>query len=310
MTRATTEGLRRDRSRVRAAGDRTALIGGIRDSLASGTGFAAGKIGVSEQALLAWPFLRDRCHDRRQQIALLAQTRLHCTVQMGVFPGDEQFLAVYAGLLADAVAELDVLGLPGGRLEADILAHYDVAATTVPLLDLEPNRSIPDDSTACYLPELRGRRVLLISSIAEQLARRAQQDPFEAVWAKTGKPWFAPASVTALEFPFAYDITTQAQFATSIELLDWITAHIDPETFDVALIAATNMGIPLAARIKGMGRVGIALGGSLQVLFGVGGRRWFDDPEWRRDYITDAWVTSERVPVTRSGLLVDGGAYW
>jgi hypothetical protein len=42
--------------------------------------------------------------------------------------------------------------------------------------------------------------------------------------------------------------------------------------------------------VKARGKAAIALGGHLQVLFGVGGRRWWERPDWQRDYINDAWI--------------------
>jgi len=182
---------------------------------------------------------------------------------------------------------------------------------TINLLELEPDRSVPDRSEHCWLPALRGKRVLIVSSIAELLCQRANQSTFEAVWANSGKPWFAPAQVLPLSFPYCYDLRTQQRFGRSDNLLEWIHEQIDPAKFDVALIAGSSLGIPIAATIKGMNRSAIALGGALQVLFGVGGQRWWNDPHWRKHHITPAWISvpADQVPQVAGGY-VDGGAYW
>lgn len=300
-----------DQRPVSATATRADIALGLRRALNSGTGFAAGKLGVSEQALLAYPFLLERCTNARQSAALTVQTRQHCQTQMGVFPVDQEYLIDLAHFHAEATRQLDVLGLVNARLESDLIRELRLPAARLSLLELEPDRSIPDNSRNCYLPELAGQRVLLISSIAELLRSQADRDTFERVWAKTGKPWFAPASVTALEFPYTYDQDTQRRFGTSRNLLDWILERIDPDRFDVALIAGSHLGIPMAAAIRSMNRSAVALGGSLQVLFGVNGKRWREDADWQRDYITDAWVDVPQSYVPHvTTELVDDGAYW
>jgi len=297
--------------RVEPEGSRSDLILALRSALQQGKGFAAGKLGLSEQALLLYPTLLERCHTPKQRLALTLQTRQHCAVQMGLFPCSEEAMLSYAELHGKATRELDLLGLVGGRLEADLLNRLRPKGQTINLLELEPDRSVPDQSEHCWLPELRGKRVLIVSSIAELLCQRANQTTFEAVWAKSGKPWFDPAQVRPLQFPYCYDVHTQERFGSSENLLEWIVNQLDPTSFDLALIAGSSLGIPIAAAIRAMNRSAIALGGALQVLFGVGGRRWWNDPHWRQHHITSAWISvpPEQIPQV-AGAYVDGGAYW
>jgi len=297
--------------RVEPEASRSDLILALRSALQQGKGFAIGKLGLSEQALLLYPTLLERCQTRQQRLALTLQTRLHCAVQMGLFPCSEEAMLSYAELHGKATRELDLLGLVGGRLEADLLDRLRPKGLTINLLELEPDRSVPDRSEHCWLPELEGKRVLIVSSIAELLCQRANQATFEAVWSKSGKPWFDPAQVLPLPFPYCYDVSTQQRFGSSENLLEWIVDQLDPTCFDLALIAGSSLGIPIASAIKAMNRSAIALGGALQVLFGVGGRRWWNDPHWRQHHITPAWISvpPELVPHVAGGY-VDGGAYW
>lgn len=297
--------------RVEPEATRSDLIHALRSALSQGNGVAAGKLGLSEQALLLYPTLLERCHTPQQSLALTLQTRQHCAVQMGLFPSTQEAMLSYAQLHAQATRDLDFLGLVGGRLEADLLDQLKPKGQTISLLELEPNRSVPDQSEHCYLPALRDKRVLIVSSLAELLCQRATKATFEAVWAKSGKPWFAPAQVLPLPFPYCYDVRTQQRFGSSENLLEWIQEQIDPATFDLALIAGSSLGIPIAAAIKGMNRSAIVLGGALQVLFGVGGRRWWNDPHWQEHHITPAWISvpADQVPQVADGY-VDGGAYW
>jgi hypothetical protein len=263
---------------IQPSSTRRDLAAALRNSLKESSGLAVAKVGLSEQTFLSYPFLLERCISERQVAALTLHTRQHASANTGVFPGDINTILEFSALHARAIRSLDFLGLVSGRLEADLLNFLDYQGRTLSIHDFEPDRSIPDDSASCYLREFEGRRVLIISSIAELLCSRANKDTFTATWAKTGKPWFNPAQVTYLEFPWAYDRETQQKFGCSMNLLEWILERIDPETFDIALISGATFGIPIAAAVKDMNRSAIALGGALQILFGVYGKRWRNDP--------------------------------
>lgn len=299
-----------DRRPVSPVANRSDLARSLRSALDRGAGIAAAKLGRSEQAMLLYPTLLKRCRLERQRVALNANVRFHCAVQMGVFPSDPESILEFSTVHARATCQLDYLGLVRGELEADLLAAIAPPGRTIDFLDLEPDRSTPDQSGNCWLPALAGRRVLIVSSIADLLCERANHDTFEAVWAKTGKPWFAPAQVRPLEFPYAYDPDVQKRFGCSQNLLDWIVERIDSACFDVALIAGSHLGIPIAAAIKGMDRAAIALGGTLQVLFGVGGRRWWNYPDWHEHYFTPAWISVPPCLVPKGAERLEGGAYW
>jgi hypothetical protein len=140
------------------------------------------------------------------------------------------------------------------------------------------------------LPSFRGRKLLLVSPFARLLQERATGSTFEAVWTKTGKRWFEPASVEALEFPYGFAAETQLRYGTALELFDELTGEIDSRDFDVALIGAGGMGVGLASFVKSRGKIGISMGGHLQVLFGVLGARWRSKESWKRRYYNDAWI--------------------
>jgi hypothetical protein len=122
------------------------------------------------------------------------------------------------------------------------------------------------------------------------LRDRAEQGIFEGVWSKIGKEWFYPGSVEALEFPYGFARTTHEKYGTALDLFDAIAAEIDACDFDVALIGAGGLAIPIASHIKKMGRIGLDLGGHLQIIFGVIGQKWRDLESWQDAYYNDWWI--------------------
>jgi hypothetical protein len=287
------------------------FIADIGRAVTDGRGYAAGKIGFSEQHWLYYPiFLSQRpttVHRRAYEMAL----RFNCERQAGVYPSDPDNALRFIAFHAQHLANLDCLGLAGTAKEPAIIAYHRLSARTMAYLDMEPDRSVPSNPSLCYLDHFRGRRLLLVAPFARLLEERATRATFEAVWAKTGKSWFEPANVDSVEFPYGYDPKTWQRFPTILDLFAHIVGEIEGRTFDVALVAAGGLGIPIASQIKRMGRVAISLGGHLQVLFGVLGGRWRDRADWQEHYFNAHWIgMPERYHPPSKDRLTDDGAYW
>jgi hypothetical protein len=271
---------------------RERFIESLRGALAERAGFAAAKLGETERALLQYPLVLQREADplrvRAFELVLAHKSLPHS----GIFPATPEFLREFAAVYAEAVRALDSVGVIREHWPSDdeLFRHHGLRGEPIDYLDHEPDRSRPADEARCWLPLLRGRRVLLVCPFAELLRERATRETFEAVWSKTGKPWFEPAHVDAVEFPYGYGRETQERFGTALGLFADLRTRVEEREFDVALLAAGPLGALLAAAVKRRDGVAIALGGHLQVLFGVSGRRWRERVEWQREYFNAAWI--------------------
>ena len=208
---------------------------------------------------------------------------------------------------------MDYLGLFGAEQEIKLINDFRLDSKLLDYRDTEPDRSIPANPELCYLPLFKNKKVLLVASFAALLKERANQNDFENVWCKIGKKWFFPESVSAVEFPYSYvtEVKTHEKFGTSFNLYNHICEQIKNESFDIALIAAGGLGIPLAAFVKSIGRTGLSLGGHLQVVFGVAGKRWKNDQFYNENYINEYWIDMPpSYHPQNKELLADSGAYW
>jgi hypothetical protein len=263
----------------------------LRTAMDGRTGYAAGKLGNSEKRWLYYPIFMSRTPADLQRRAYEASLFFHSAKQAGLFPATAAFLREYVGFYLPHVRNLDCVGLvkQSAALEAEIVRAHGVRGKLIHFVDQEPDRSSPDEPARCYLPFLRGRRLLLVSSYARLLCERANRETFEAVWMRTGKKWFDPLQVEAVEFPYGFSRRTQHRYPTSLALFADITAEIARRRFDVALIAAGGLSVPLASFVKSLGKVGVSLGGHLQILFGIRGERW-RQPKWEARYVNSAWI--------------------
>jgi len=93
------------------------------------------------------------------------------------------------------------------------------------------------------------------------------------------------------------------------ESLDEMKRLIDAAApFDVALLGCGSYGLPLLGHVRNThGVPAIYMGGGLQLLFGIKGRRWTDRPEWR---FNEHWVHPSREETPPGADKVEGGSYW
>jgi hypothetical protein len=273
--------------------------------------FAAGKLGVTERSILSYPLVLEQQPDDRSRRAFELLMRYRALRAAGIFPAEKAFHREWAPFYASQVAALDSIGFELSRRAETALLLSRHGIDNDRLIEhkhQQPDRSTPSEPEHCYLQFLAGRDVLLVCPFAEFLAQRADRDTFERVWAKTGKRWFGPRTVQALELPYGFAPETQARYRSSLELLEELQGTIAARRFDVALIAAGGLGIPLAAFVRSRGLIGLSLGGHLQVLFGVLGERWRSREHWQERYFNDAWVALPDRYVPPAGQTTED--YW
>lgn len=260
-------------------------------ALASSTGFAAGKLGTAERMWLTYPprIARERGVRRRALVAALTH---RSETESGVFAPDLASLLHFCARFEAAVGDLDAIGLfdDAFSAEREIFARVRPAGLPMAFRDQEPVRDPAIPADACWLELLRGRRLVIVAPFADLLRDRARADIYEAAWASAGKRWFEPAAVASVEIPYGFDPATQRRYRSALELLDDVAGRLAALDFDVALIAAGGIAIPMAAAVKASGRVGLSLGGHLQVMFGVHGQRWLQRRHWREEIINGAWI--------------------
>lgn len=203
----------------------------------------------------------------------------HVCMDDGLFPTNETFVKMfcteeYLGYFED----LDVCPLWHPHIqdfEKNLLIRRNPLVQTITLRELEPYY----DPSNEWSRHLEGKKVLMISSKTKSI--RAQYEKRDRIW--TGKhsgllPTFK--ELILLEFPECYYRTheskqdPQVYGENSSALLESFKTKMDSIDFDVCLVGAGVYGVPLAVHAKRLGKIGIQMGGAIQLLFGIKGKRW------------------------------------
>lgn len=94
-----------------------------------------------------------------------------------------------------------------------------------------------------------------------------------------------------------------------IGLKQYMKKEIDKVDYDICLIGCGAYGFPLAAHVKRTGKKAIHLGGGLQLLFGIRGKRWDMRDEYK-SLMNEYWIrpSEDETPVVAKK--VEGACYW
>ena len=204
----------------------------------------------------------------------------------------------FVSLWTDAIAGCDVWA-SFFRLEARI-AELIQCETVIPLPALEPFRGHP------WTRALADMKVLVVhpfsSLIEKQYARR------DEVFSGSESNLLPDFDLQTLKPRQAYlgEIPNAKNWFSELERLKKVSEDLD---FDVALIGAGPLGMPLGSHIKKLGRKAVVIGGATQLLFGILGNRWRRDPAVGR-LKNEAWVFPDTSARPTADRRVDKGAYW
>ncbi len=260
--------------------------------------FAAAKIGANELFLVMWCLKYDIKEVRLQAL------RDHA----GLFPHDLEFYRSYGELFMQGVKSLDLLGIWKGKGEPTIYEQLGLKSRIANYQEMVGEfPAIAVGAAPCWLPELKGYRVMVVSSFADLINERANEADWNRYWA--GRiPWIAPSAFKAVTFPYGFEKETQSAYRDSIDLLDQFkAAHQETlNNSDIVLLGCGAYAIPLVQWARENGKVAIHMGGEIQVVFGIKGGRW-DQVE---GLYNEHWVRPGGRLKPSTAKSVEDGCYW
>ncbi len=181
----------------------------------------------------------------------------------GFFPLDEKYLIEFAKLMASDTQQLDVLG--SWLNKEFILLKGLNHIKRVQLLFLEPYWADKP-----WTRVLRGKKVLVIHPFARLIEKQYNENRTHLFCNPDVLPEFDLQTIKAVQSLGGYG----GQFTTWFDALKYMEDEIDKRDYDIALIGCGAYGFPLAAHVKRRGKKAVHMGGALQLLFGIKGKRW------------------------------------
>ncbi len=149
-----------------------------------------------------------------------------------------------------------------------------------------------------WIKSLKNKKILVVHPFKATIEKQMKKRKELGILPKFKKLEIIPAVQTIAG---NYD----HRFKTWFEALDWMKKEIDKKDFDIALIGCGAYGLPIAAYVKSKGKQAIHIGGTLQLFFGIKGKRW---DKWIKT--NKYWINPLKEDVPKKAEKIEGGCYW
>ena len=228
----------------------------------------------------------------------------------GFFPATPEKLLRFGQLMMSDIHELDLLG---SWLENEVWLTSELHHTQkVHIRLLEPFWA-----KTPWTRFLKGKRIVVVHPFVKDINSQYENNRKLLFDNPDTLPEFASLRLVRAVQSIGGD---DNGFKDWFEALQWMKDEIDKEEYDVCLIGCGAYGFPLAAHVKRTGRQAIHLGGALQLLFGIKGKRWenptYGVKEWGlaygcyRELMNDYWVRPGENFKPANAEHVEGACYW
>jgi hypothetical protein len=228
-------------------------------------------------------------------------------INAGFFPPTIEKIEQFCELMLQDIPQVDMLG---SWLETEECFKTELANVhKVHLRLLEPFWA-----KDTWTKALENKKILVVHPFAHTI--ESQYKKRELLFSNNLLPAFDLKVIKAVQ-SIAGETTS---FHDWFEALDYMKSEIDKTEYDICLIGAGAYGFPLAAHVKRQGKKAVHLGGSLQLLFGIRGKRWensnYGVKEWGIPYgsysnlINEYWTFTLENERPHEMNKVEGGCYW
>lgn len=200
----------------------------------------------------------------------------------------------------------------------NVLAHQEYtylkqlcpASELVPLRSLEPYYTL---DTQRWTRALEGRRVSVVSSFVDTMQKNVSKrkliwdDNSETILPESTSWSFVrsyfPPSIAKGKCEWPEGITSWK------DAVDYLEEKVAAQNPEIVLIGCGGLAMPLAGRLKKRGIVCVVMGGAIQLLFGIKGRRWENHPFISLLFNND-WVYPAEDEVPGASKQIEGACYW
>lgn len=237
-----------------------------------------------------WPF----------SLPLKKRTYFNIQYASGFFPVTFKNLKKFSSLYKEDVKQLDLL--ISWRVEEFFFKSWlkgkgEIKKTTIDQFyeHLHPWTGV-----------LRGKKILVVHPFSQTIERQYKENREKLFANQETLPEFASlCTVKAVQSVAG----NRVDFNDWFEALDYMKAEIDKCDYDIALLGCGAYGMPLAAHIKRQGKKAVHMGGVLQFLFGIKGKRYIEKPS-SAIYINEFFVSPDDTDKPQLASVVEGGCYW
>lgn len=277
----------------------------ILKNLLSGKVFFAGRLGYTECEACAWQHLLKKNYPLIRRYPSHIKNKLY--LQAGMFSNSFFGRNTFCRYYFDAISNVDILftqhSIPG---EGMLLRKYLKKETDFFSLNVMK----PFTFEKPWSLGLKNKKVLVIHPFEKSI--KSQFEIKNEIWNSVNYevlPEFTLITYKAFSTLPGQHKPLKTWKKCLLKMFDDIS-KID---FDIALVGCGSYGFPLANLIyKRLHRTAINIGGTVQILFGIKGKRWegqFEACDYRK-YFNEYWVRPLDEETPKCAGQIEDGCYW
>jgi len=263
------------------------------------------------------PFLISRISDNISKVSLHYLLGVQPPIQRislmqthdGIYCNDEKDVELYTRLYNKGILNSTYISCFDGLYAQEQNAYLSQKKTDrgLDFRVLEPFYLL-EEGMRPWTYELLGKKVLILHPFVETF-----QEQMAKGWSfYKDRSIFQPGQ----EFVYykAYNTLANNRIHKNwFETFRLMCADLKNLEFDVALLGCGGYGIPLCSYIQGtLKKSAIYVGGGLQLLFGVNGKRWLQQPIIKRESEREGslWTRPNQSETIVGNTMIEGGCYW
>ncbi len=250
---------------------------------------------ISEKIMSGKPFMLTR-YGTSEFRCLFGEKDLHpLCFYSGFFPEDSKLIPKFRRLYFESSKQIDLLAV---SLYKNQFLRKVRWIRMFPNIEhfLEFSSMHPIESI--WIKELENKKILIVHPFKKTIEKQM----------KKRKELGILPELKSLEVIKAVQTIAgekDERFKDWFEALDYMKKEIDKKDFDIALIGCGAYGLPLAAHVKRKGKRAIHVGGALQLMFGIKGKRWDE-----KGFYDENWVVPLEEDAPKRKDKIEGGCYW
>lgn len=226
----------------------------------------------------------------------------------GFYPNDDVHLAKFGELMLQDMQQIDIL--MSWQPQELMFSSELKDSAKVEFIWIDPFWS-----SKPWTKALEGKKVLVIHPFEKEIKDQYFNHRTQLHANPDVLPLFDLKTLKAVQ-----SIGGSSDYETWFDALKHMENEIDKIDFDICLLGCGAYGMPLAAYIKRKGKKAIHFGGSLQLLFGIKGKRW-ENTDYGHSYFADGigkypslinehWIRPYSSSHFEAANNVEGGCYW
>jgi len=241
--------------------------------------------------------------------------RLTLEKNAGVFPSDSRSIILWARESKEALRICDALAVgwyENTRVkEQEVLKNISWSGHSLQLRSLEPYYANPEER---WTSLLKDQSVCIVTSFTQSAQKQVGLGESKIWPGANGTIWPSSTKWSWVQTGYAPVLAKgRAGWEESPEsysdAINWVVQEVLKTEARIVLIGCGGLGLLIGAKLKGRGKICIVLGGAIQVLFGIKGRRW-ENHSIIKNFWNASWSWPSQEEIPSGAEEVEKSCYW